>query len=441
MAYVAIASVMLACGQNEPEQNIPENFPRKQLIEHFTSQSCGYCPDGIAYIEQGIAGNSNYVWVSHHAGFADDIYTIKGSKTITSTFKIRSAPNIMLNRDDITTEEGSGKPFHPYYLASVASTQAQTALASVVISRSYDSATRELKVKVSGQSADATAEGYRVTILVKESGMVAPQLDYSHTFEGWEEFVHTNAVRTFLTEPMGDVAMLSKHEYSIERSCTLSSEWMAENCMVVAYITGPANYPIVNAEECPVVEGTKGGADIEGGGKKVVPVSDTYPEEGTAIADVTYEMAQYGVVDKVGNSNLFELMLAAPSTLTDNNSYFPLADFLIVADADTLPYGTYNLVDVENLTAGTAIQGFRYESETEAYIDGSILYYIDAAYYKQTGSMYYEKRYLLREGSVVVSEDGISFSATTLNGSHTAGTFSGKAAKASAPKRSLISRK
>jgi hypothetical protein len=55
--------------------------------------------------------------------------------------------------------------------------------------------------------------------------------------------------------------------------------------------------------------------------------------------------------------------------------------------------------------------------------------------------MYYEKRYLLREGSVVVSEDGISFSATTLNGSHTAGTFSGKAAKASAPKRSLISRK
>lgn len=426
LAIAAVALCMFSCG-SEPKEQIPESFPRKQLLEHFTSQSCGYCPYGINFIEEVTKSSSNIVWVSNHAGFADDIFTVRGSKTIASTFKINSAPTIMLNRETVKTDEGNQRAFHPYYLSKVIGSQSVTAPASVVIDNTYDASTRDVKVKISGQCADKNITQYKLTVLIKESGMVAAQSDYNYTFEGWEEFVHTNAVRAFLSDPVGDVVSLKNQTYSAEYVYTLSDKWVAENCMVVAYLTEESNTPVVNAEECPVVSGTKGGTDIDGGGVTMVAVPEDYPEEGTAIERVEYSQAQYSLTGKVGNTNLFYIMLVGPDYLFENDSYFPAAELYIAADADTLPYGTYELVAPEKLTAGSALQGYKYQTPTEAYLDGSSLYYIDAAYYKTYKNMVYNQLYLLNKGSIEISESGISYQATTLNGSNTSGVFEGKA--------------
>ena len=52
-------------------------YPRKFLIEHFTTEKCGYCPLGMYSIVEAIKGQEDqYIWVSHHYGFGTDPYTI-----------------------------------------------------------------------------------------------------------------------------------------------------------------------------------------------------------------------------------------------------------------------------------------------------------------------------------------------------------------------------
>lgn len=444
LAAIATTLVLLvSCGNSEiddPITTVPESFPRKQLVEQFTSQSCGYCPQGIAYIEEALDGKSNYVWVSNHSGFADDDFTISESKTLASNFSINSAPSLMLNRETLEIpEEGSKRVFHPYYLKDLFPAEQSTANSSVVISNEYDATTRELKVTVSGQCANPDVTRMRLTVLIKESGMVALQSDFVFTFEGWQEYIHTHAVRAFLTATLGDEVTLDKQQYSATFTTKLGNNWEADNCMVVAFLTTVKSGVVVNAEEVPVVNGTKGGADIIGGGKTPVPVSDSYPEVGTAKAELSYDEANWGIDAQLDNYNIFRLQLSGVSHPFNGRKFFPVALFYIAAQGETLPYGTYPLVSIDKLENGTALQGYRLETPQQQTLDGSMLYYIDAAYYKATGNMQYTALYLLHEGSITISEEGISYDATTLNGSHTTGTFVGTMEKAQV--RAKINRK
>ena len=56
----------------------------------------------------------------------------------------------------------------------------------------------------------------QLTVLVKESGMIDTQADYNNTFEGWQEFRHTNAVRAFMTAAKGDAIEVNNQHYSAE---------------------------------------------------------------------------------------------------------------------------------------------------------------------------------------------------------------------------------
>ena len=107
--------------------------------------------------------NTPCIWVSHHAGYNQDEYTIPESTVLLNKLGVQGAPNVVMNRTKIM---GMTKGFHPDYLveegmADMIAYKCDTvAEASVVIDHTYNAEKRELNVTVSGQVADAAVYKY-----------------------------------------------------------------------------------------------------------------------------------------------------------------------------------------------------------------------------------------------------------------------------------------
>ena len=87
-------------------------YPRKFLIEHFTTEKCGFCPYGMYSIVEGIKEQEDqYIWVSHHYGYGTDPYTITENGTIGNKLGVSGAPSMCINR---TIQNGQAAAcFHP----------------------------------------------------------------------------------------------------------------------------------------------------------------------------------------------------------------------------------------------------------------------------------------------------------------------------------------
>lgn len=243
----------------------PTSFVRKHLIEEFTGQGCGWCPGGMDNVHEFMGVDPNWILVMHHT-YTDNL-TVSNSNVIAQKLGVGGAPYVTLDRARTNYGEGSAIVFHPGYLPYTDKAQFDTTTyASIELENRYDSLTRELKVKVSGLVLDTTKKNLKLTVIVKESGVIAMQYDFVNG--NWPKFCHTNLVRVFLTSANGiTFALDSTQHYEIELTTTLNKKWVPENCMVVAWMA--ENFkPVVQASELPVVEGTTGGADIQHGGIK-----------------------------------------------------------------------------------------------------------------------------------------------------------------------------
>ena len=251
-------------------QNIPSSFPRKYLIEHFTGDQCGYCPSGMhSIVEYTQKTSTPCIWVSHHYGYNTDEYTISESAKIASTNGVQGAPNMAINRTKVM---GTTIAFHPGYLVedgmdeTIANKCETTAEASVNIDHTYNAATKQLNVTVSGLVANTEVTKYLLTVVIKENGLIGKQADYYWSWKtaGFKEFMHPCVARDLLSESqLGDTVKVEKQRYSKTYTYTVSDQWVAENCCVVAYITPLSKKPIINAEETPLVTGTTGGAEYK----------------------------------------------------------------------------------------------------------------------------------------------------------------------------------
>lgn len=177
---------------------------RTILIEKFTGQNCGYCPGGEANIQLAIKGmEARVARIDHHYGFGTDIFTIEESQRIGNFYGVNSAPNCMMNRmardcKDIPDINGE-VVWHPGYMTStmVADEISCPAYVTVNIDRTYDEATRELTVTVSGK-ATKDMTGKRLTVALTQSGYVAKQAGAG------TNYLHNDFPVDFLTTYNGD---------------------------------------------------------------------------------------------------------------------------------------------------------------------------------------------------------------------------------------------
>ena len=336
-------------------QEVPASFPRKYLIEHFTGDQCGYCPYGMYSIMDYSAyyTTTPCVWVSHHYGYNTDEYTISESAKIASTCGAQGAPQMAMNRTKVM---GTTIAFHPGYLVeegmpeTIASKCDTMAEASVVIDHTYDAATRELNVTVSGQVANTTVTEYLLTVLIKENGLIGKQADYYWSWKtaGYKEFMHPCVIRDLLTvSQLGDTVKIENQAYSKTFTYTVSEKWVAENCNVVAYITPLSKKPVINAEETPLVAGTTGGTEYK-------PFGITENKEPTNATKLKFDALE---LKKVADDKLAIELVATSSTRSDFYGPLKLVAYLEFNTTNTtIPTDTLDFVEgnqINTFSAGT----------------------------------------------------------------------------------------
>ena len=377
MKKIFTVVVLLCATLVASAQEVPSSFPRKYLIEHFTGDECGYCPEGMYSIVGYTQKTSTpCIWVSHHYGYNTDEYTISESAKIASACGVSGAPNMAINRTKVM---GSAIAFHPGYLEengmaeAIASKCDTVAEASVVIDHTYNAETRELNVTVSGQVANTAVTEYLLTVLIKENGLIGKQADYYWSWKtaGYKEFLHPCVARDLLSATqLGDTVKVENQAYSKTFTYTVSQKWVAENCNIVAYITPLNKKPIINAEETPLVAGTTGGAEY-------LPFAITESKEPTNASKLTFDAVE---LNKVGEDKLAVNLVASSSTRSDmygpvkmvvylefntTDSILP-ADSLLFADGNEMNTFTAGSVDlVEQSFAGSHLS-YRLAADLEA---------------------------------------------------------------------------
>lgn len=403
----------------------PESVPKKHLIEEFTGQDCGYCPYGMDCVHEFAGNDTNWIVVLHHYGYAEDNFSVPGSKKITSRLGVSGAPTIAINRAATKSDAGKKTCFHPGYLPTTDKSQFETTTyVSIGIENTYNAGSGTLNVHLSGWVCKDEFPALRLTVLVKESGMIDYQSDYYATYEGWQEFRHANAVRAFLTEPLGDDLQVdSTYRWSADYELTLDAGWVPENCAVVALIS-EAFKPVIQAEQCPVVDGTQGGADILHGGITAVPVPDYYPEPGEDISTKTYSgvdadtlnvaNAYYSIEPEL-NAKYWTIQAynSSKTIKVNKTSCVPFAFLYLFTNTKerSIPTGTYKINT--SMQPGTAYAGFRDDENVE--IGGSSFYYTSKAYFQQ-GYLVPEAQWLIVDGTLTIKETGWSLEGHALNG-------------------------
>ena len=434
LAAFSASMILSSCepGTGVEPDPVGQTYPRMQLIEHFTGAECGYCPMGMDYIyEEYSKDPDNMVWVSNHS-YGSDEYSIKGSKTISKKLGVDGAPSISINRYKYTNSSEGIKNeinYHPYFTSAVLKKQETTATSCVELERTYDAATRNLHVKAIMKTSDEAVTGFMLTLGVTESGMLGAQADFPGTWEGWKEFTHTHTIRVYATAALGDTITLKKRTAVAEYDIELDEKWVADNCEIVAWITEiDTYYPVLNAAKLPVVEGTQGGEDIKHGGVTMVPVSDTYPEEGAPASNINFK--DKTVTPKTGFVKL-ELESDTVIGQNDNGKLFPYIVLYMGAnaDADTIAYGTYTVSS--ELSPTTVIAGYRNDEALS--FSGSCLYYC----FTYNSKVYLNSVWFVAAGTVTVAAEGVTIDITTKNGSAFHATYAGNinAATTAAPQK------
>ena len=406
---LVILLLMAALGMSA--QEVPTFFPRKFLLEHFTSANCNECPMGMKYIVEYLDKQTTpYIWVSHHAVYGTDEYTIPASNAIAKNYLgINTVPSVVFNRSE---QDGLLviKAWDLDYWNADGRKVADDTLseASVVIEHQFDMATRRLDVTVSGQVANTNRKEYLLNILIKENGLVGKQEDAFCSWKGakWKEYMHPRVVRDFVTATFGDIVKVENQAYSYTKSYVIDEEWIPENCCVVAYLTPLEKSPVINAEQAPLVAGTEGG-------EQYGPYGIT--EGKGPNTSISFDSVK---VTRLGNNQL-EMMLTSSKTIkTDYFGICKQVGYVYVnTDDSVLQPGVYPISDnpypISDLE-GTITAGYRVDEEET--LGGSRLFYAVSADLKN-GIVTPIHMWRMSSGEMKIDEVGnISLNFTTYNG-------------------------
>jgi hypothetical protein len=389
---------MLAIGMSA--QEVPTFFPRKFLMEHFTSENCNECPQGMKNIVEYLENQTtSYIWVSHHAVYGTDEYTTSHGNTIASRYGIHNVPTVMINRSE---QQGILILDAKNHLSELEVGCNPMAEASVVITHSYDPVTRQLDVQVYGEVGNKDVKEYLLSILIKENGLVGKQADQLTSWKkaNWLEYMHTRVVRDFITDTFGDTVYVNDQTYSHAVSYTLDKDWVAENCCVVAYLTPLDKSPIVNAEQVAVVAGTEGGEQYEPYGITEAKGPNT---------SISFD----SISVKKMEDDMVEMQMISNKTMQSYAGICKQVAYVYVNTIDSVVApGVYQIQ--EGQEDGTISAGYRVDEEET--LGGSRLVYALSSDLKN-GMVTPVHMWRMSSGEMVVDEKGnISLQFTTYNG-------------------------
>lgn len=207
------------------------------LIEEFTSQLCGYCPDAGDVLHRsinGLADPSKATLVCHHpgGGFLDD-FTTEGDVSLLSYFPISGYPSCAVDR----MKKDGELCWHPGTSTSSMLQRLADIPANASLEMDVTYADETVTVTCSGNSYKKNSY---ITIMLCQDSIVGSQSGRG------ADYVHNNVVRAYLTSPLGDKLNVAEDgSYTYTVTYPMPSSITGKKGKAVA--TDPSNMFVVSA--------------------------------------------------------------------------------------------------------------------------------------------------------------------------------------------------
>lgn len=231
---------------------------QKQLVEHFTSTSCTYCPNGDQILVALTGKRDDIARVSVH-GIQNPNYpdpmNVKEYDVIMNYEELAGYPSASYNRAvfDVGTGEGltltQSLGYNVSYKDQVAAILSDAvdkanleypAFATVDVAGNYNPADNKLTIKVKGDVVDDFAKvmgGDAVlNVCLIEDGIVATQYNNGRWVSA---YTHNSVLRKYVSSVAGDAISLTGKTYENDYVIDFNSAWKAEKMRVVAFISRP----------------------------------------------------------------------------------------------------------------------------------------------------------------------------------------------------------
>lgn len=247
---------------------------RKVLVEEYTGHLCGSCPVAAITLNDTLKplfGEQISIIVVHSDHFADVCPTAldcpgsapAGSFTVdyrtpagndwTTFFGINANPLGMVNR---TGYPASYKKVYRDWRSAIENELTFAQEVEIKIKTIYNSSARELKAAVSTTLLADINTNLKVQIVLVEDSIVDWQQWYSHVPQLVPDYIHRDVLRTTLNGNYGDVLSetggTTGQKFITGYPLTLSQDWNASHCKIVAFVYDADTYRVLQAVEAEI---------------------------------------------------------------------------------------------------------------------------------------------------------------------------------------------
>lgn len=275
LLILSAAVVLSSCEKVDPPYKTGVGFDcdagnKKVLIEDYTGHGCVNCP-GAAVIAHELHAmcEDRVIIMSVHAGYfanTEDFgpeytydFTTEAGNVWNSYYKVLGNPKGMINRSD----EGSGVVVVPEKWGEMVVKQLETpSIIELNIKNSFNDSEGKLTTTVSGTLLSATSERYLLVVCVTENHIIKPQKNNDTEIGDVPDdlnYEHMHVLRVGINGAWGDEVVYGNMNAGFEFTKTYTqsfsgTDWVTENCNVVAFVYKDSDKSIEQVEEAPVVE-------------------------------------------------------------------------------------------------------------------------------------------------------------------------------------------
>ena len=244
-----------------------ETYTKKVLLEDYTGQTCGNCPRAAekAHELQGLFGEQLVVIAIHAGWFAntsDDYpndFTTETGDAWDGHFgnSALGNPNGMVDRIDFINNSHVFQ--YSQWEEKITNQLQNTPSIGLQIAANYNEHAGLICVDTQTEVLTDLNNKLHLTVVLLESGIISKQTDYSVLPEQYvNDYEQNHVLRKGLTTPWGEDLgedtytedTLFTNRYSIEKN----SEWNIENMSVVAFVSNPDTYEVLQVEELHLTE-------------------------------------------------------------------------------------------------------------------------------------------------------------------------------------------
>lgn len=249
------AELPFATGSIKTVEELKE-FPRIVLIEEFTTEYCGYCPQAASTLNSTFSYNPDLkektAVVCHHAGYYTDWLTIPASESYIWFYNEGGssyAPAFMWDRYPFSaTTPVESRPSNVTACKDrINNRLAVPANAGLEVTANFNSEKSKIEVVVNAERAiNFCNTPARITLVLTEDNITARSQSGASG-----KFIHQHVARA-VNSTWGEIVNWNGDQATYEYTFDVNSGWKAEDLKVVAFISGydstdPTNCVVENA--------------------------------------------------------------------------------------------------------------------------------------------------------------------------------------------------